>query len=473
MGWLSPLVFNFAWFANVFYMYGVLSIVKGKLVRISPILAVVLSLDTFRYSQHLLNEGGATTPVYGYGWGAFIWLISIYLLLIAAGTRQAESATSNRSHFKAQGMRVLGIVLIAITAIGTVSLSLNDKANANKEELTRLSEVAFKRGDVCSVEPPSMIEPIKEFSGPLEIRISENSLHANYPFIQIKTLLSWGIPSIRINKQDYYLNKNKLISSPSSGGAQALLEVIEIYGESIQARLTEVKANRIVFDFTWKRQDYPVNTNIYCPGYSSFPQLDELPRSLLVKALDIMKTKIDEESTANVRIKKNRIVNGVIVNRASGGLTRKMRDELWKKTATDKSNQYHHIFNINCPDNIGWDGTGYDASTNTGWPYKIDGDVYYLGTRTTYRSTCEEDAVYIYSMHPTRNDYRINIKKRSKIGFVDVWAGIIIVKGITTSNKHAFYIESVKDNEERALVELVDNKNGDILFIEFPLGKMK
>jgi hypothetical protein len=483
MGWLSPLVLNFAWFANLFYWYGALSILAGKRPEVSAIIAVLLSLDTFRYSRHLLNEGGATTPVYGYGWGAYAWIISILLLLIAAGLRQIESSSEEegnnwRTAWKQGPLMVIGIALTIAIVTVTTYFAISDRISANESETQRLSKVAFKRGDVCTVTDPEILNPINGFTGPLEIKLSDSSLHANYPFAQIETLLKWGIPSIRIGNQDYSIAPNRddeLISNEAVGPAQAVLEVTEEYGKSIQVRLIENVSQRTVFDFTWQRQNYPVNTNIWCPEYKSFPSSDDLTRKLLIDALGSFKNKPEQLSrdkgTQNIKPAYKNIIDGTIVGNSKGGLTRKMRNEQWRQSTKDRADRFHHVFNINCPRHIGWDGDGYDASTNTGWPFRIGDKVYYPGrARRSYFSTCEEDAIYIYSGFSSKKEYRLNIQKRNNKDFNLQWRSIIVIKDIPSVGNDAYYIEHVEDKANVTEIKLVDKKNGDIFNIEAPLN---
>jgi hypothetical protein len=76
-GWLSPLIGNFAWFSNVFFLYGYIRLLTGNSVKTTAIWATVLSMDMFLLSLYTMNEGGTQTIVYGYGWGAILWLLSI------------------------------------------------------------------------------------------------------------------------------------------------------------------------------------------------------------------------------------------------------------------------------------------------------------------------------------------------------------------------------------------------------------
>ena len=60
--------------------------------------AVLSLLFAFRFTRYPLNEAGAETAVYGYGWGVVLWFLPICLVVAAAGARQTEA----RKEFKAR-----------------------------------------------------------------------------------------------------------------------------------------------------------------------------------------------------------------------------------------------------------------------------------------------------------------------------------------------------------------------------------
>jgi len=78
-GWAAALYhLNFAWFANVCFLYCARRVPLGWPLPVkSAVVAALLSLDTFGLSSVTMDEGGATTLVYAYGWGAFLWFLGI------------------------------------------------------------------------------------------------------------------------------------------------------------------------------------------------------------------------------------------------------------------------------------------------------------------------------------------------------------------------------------------------------------
>jgi hypothetical protein len=290
-GWLSPLDGNFAWFANIFFIICALLLLLGAAPKISPILCVILALDTFRYSMLTVNEGGHSQPIYGYGWGAIIWLISMCVIFIAAGLRLYEInlATERRIFYKIY--LFVGVFLLLATSSITFYNTYNDRSLANKSELKRLQNIAFKRGEVCSVEGPFVYQPLKNFAGTLEVVADKKLLQAAFPFSKIEELLSWGIPKIRVGSVDYsYSGGNQveeIIFSQEYKKPEATLYVDEAYLQSIRIVLVENRKNRVVFDQVWKWEDHKMNTRYFCPEYFSNPTSEQQPRKLIMQALGL------------------------------------------------------------------------------------------------------------------------------------------------------------------------------------------
>lgn len=286
-GWLSPLVGNVAWFANIFFLYGAFHLITGGTAAKASITATLLSFDTFRLDEYLMNEGGATTPVYGYGWGAMLWFLSIFLLLAAAGQRQVELRDQNALTNQYEWLRPFAFSLL-IVGFGVMGyFSVHDRVVANTAEIQRLSSIAFKRGPVCTKPEPMVIEPIRNFSGVLEVVLDINKIHsAAYPFRQANDLLSWGIPFVSsVNLSNKFDSDNESLRS-----ATAILYIDEDENQTITAKLVEVSTNRTVFEQTWEREPLPnVNTNIFCPDYQSFPSPEQQPRKLLMQGLGLKK----------------------------------------------------------------------------------------------------------------------------------------------------------------------------------------
>jgi hypothetical protein len=290
IGWLSPLMLNFAWFANVFFLYSAFALFSGGIPIKASALAVLFSLDTVRFSHFLLNEGGATSPIFGYGWGAVLWFAAMFLMLAAVGARRRQLGEAR------DWVQPTGFALVALMLGFVAYFSIHDRSVANPTEAQRLTGIAFKRGKACGADDPAVHVPIKRLVGPLEIVVPKNALYARYPFAQVKSVLDWGVPRVRYENIDYSLvindssvcvnlkNCKAIKGEPSIGPPGAILYVSETYLQRISAKLVETETRRTVFEHTWTREDHP---GIYCPAYHSFPAATEQPRRLLMQALNI------------------------------------------------------------------------------------------------------------------------------------------------------------------------------------------
>lgn len=492
MGWLSPLVGNFAWFANLFFLYAFFQLKAGRMPIKSSIFAAVLSLDTFRFDEYMMNEGGSTTPVYGYGWGAILWFLSITLLLTAVGTQQPDSG-ENIERPEYEWLRPLGIFLTVLTLGASGFFAIHDRIMANPTEAARLANIAFKRGKICSVPEPVAVEPIRSFSGTLEIVMDKNNIktiNANYPFRQIKDLLSWGIPSVRFYGNDYSFNSGAsdktVISKPAAGEPAATLYIDETDGRVINAKLVETISRRVVFDQTWEKESLNENTNFhFCPDYHSFPSANDQPRKLLVQALSL--PIIDRRDGQEYRqVASIASFEGVVTEETDDGVTRKMRFEKWKKeidpnfkTGTGymfkSSAEFHEWFNTNCPSDTGWDGSNQETLQHTGWAFMVNGKAYYPTNRSGRNyATCVDDVAYLY-IGGMRNDkkYYLNISKRTIPDFRQTWAGIILIPNITTTMRdNLLEIQSIKEDNGVMTIKLVNEDTGKTLLVQASLVKL-
>lgn len=477
MGWLSPLVLNFAWFANIFFLYGVRQLTSGKTATKSSVIAALLSLDTYRFTDYLMNEGGTTFPVYGYGWGAVLWFVSIFLLVAAAGMRKQEEGGDPNNVQVYKWVQRSGLVLFFITLGGATYLSIHDRMTANPTEVKRLDWMAFKRGRVCSAPEPAVIEPIRNLSGPLEVIVEKKAVHANYPFAQVKDLLSWGVPVVRVNDLDYSIDtashSKEPVSVRASGPSSAVLRVTEESQPNgvpilIRAKLV-TSSGKTVFDQTWTREKLPnINRNYFCPDYTSFPTATEQPRRLLVQALNLMEAEtMPSDVSSQERIDT---VDGSIVAEAAGGITKKMRIERWRELHPDNKSPVipaHEMLNTNCPDGVGWDDIGFESRGNLGRPFMVRGRAYYLPSGATYHATCSENVAYIYSGTASHEKYYLNLQKRMLVDFRQVWRSIVVIQSLPTEPYSSeLTLQSVKEENDGVILELVNNRSGKIIYVK-------
>lgn len=470
-GWLSPLIPNFAWFANIFFFYCIHRLFAGKTPVIASMLTILISLDTFRLDKLPLNEGGAESAIYGYGWGVVFWLLSFCLMLSAVGARRRESDQLIELFGIRDFLQPIGFIL-AFTLLGTVShLSIEDRKLANPYETTRLNGITFKRGRICSTPEPTVNHPIVKFTGPLEIILEKNTSGITYPFAQIKELLAWGIPIVRINNTDYSYAQNGLISSvTATGKPAAILNVTESEKGSISAKLLEVNTNRIVFDQTWEKENQSrLNHNYYCPDYHSFPKIDEQPRKIISQALD--STSINKSALTDSHDPTSNFIEGTIIEKSNDGLTREMKIARWKEMNPDKKiSSMPSLSNTNCPIDIGWKDsnlTFYPIGLSR--PFLVKDRSYYLSSRRNYNATCDSDSTYIYQGFKVERDnkYRLIIEKRNLQNFQQIWAKKVNISNLEhVSRDDILKIESIKYVKGILILKLVNDDTGQVLIVE-------
>lgn len=448
MGWLSPLVLNFAWFANLFFLVAVSKILAGKVVVDSPVWATLLSLDTLRFSKYLLNEGGATTPIYGYGWGAVLWFLSIFLLVIAAGFRRREVALAEGVENAGRSDIIAGSVLVSLLLVMVAYFSIHDHLVANRTEAQRLNWIAFKRGTVCSAPEEMEVTPITHLSGPVEI-VLEGSI---YPFVEIKSLLDWGIPKVRVGDRDYSRvdpgNAESLSSEKANGRAAAILQITEPHrNKGVRVSLRETSTGRLVFDRSWIKEK---NSNSLCPDYSSFPSSTDEPRRTVVKALGLSQQKINEKQSAEVF---QQIYGEIVGQKATGQVN--------SPTTTD----------INCPDGIGWGLPDTDFRHDIPLPFMVREKRYHVPYRNGSNfSTCVGGSVYLYRGIASDGKYFINIEERQLNGFGLVRAGIIVLPNtIPFKRDNSVLVLSVTRINGVETFELFSEASGEVFSVKAAL----
>ncbi|MEQ1527156.1 MAG: hypothetical protein ABL911_10485 [Gallionella sp.] len=489
IGWLSPVALNFAWFANLFFLFATLSLIGGNIPYKSSIIAALLSLDTFRFD--LMPDGHSYGDrVTGYGWGAVLWFLSIFLLLVSLGRRLQENPEDHELIALGRKFYISGLFLCSVILVMSGFYSIYDHVMGNHYEKARLTGVAFKRGEVCKAPEPIAAEPIQNFSGVLEIVMDKNNIktiRANYPFRQVKDLLSWGIPIVRYYGNDYQYSSDseslQVISNPTIGEPTAILYVDSdgAFG-TIKAKLVEVASDRVVFDQTWNDEPLPGNTNPkYCPDYHSFPGPEEQPRKLLMQSLDI--TGKDELHSHSAQPKaSDNIIEGTIIDENENGFGRRKRFEEWRKEAYPDSQDlrftnpdaFHNWFNTNCARDTGWDGSKPDSQQETGWAFMVHGKAYYPENRSGKNyAFCTGEKAYLY-IGSMRNDkkYALNVVKRTLTDFRQTWSGVILIPGFSpTTRDNVLEIQEVKENNQSITFKLVDEDSGKVIIVQAPIDR--
>jgi MFS family permease len=428
LGWLALVGFNFAWLANPLFLLGALRLLLGKSAGGLTILAGLVSLDTFRVNAYPLNEGGATSQVYGYGWGAVLWFLSFTILIVAAGTRWLElSQPGKTDDSEGTWLRKVGFgAFVAVLAL-VAYVAVTDRANANMKERQRLSELAFKRGAVCDLEDLLLATPISNFSGLLEAKGAQYGSLA-HPLSGPLELLKWGVPAVRIGNRDYYFERKSqvylLASVPAKGDAEATLSVgstSEPY--SIFAMLTETKGQRVVFERTWRNE---AGTR-FCPEYSSYPDVSQEPRKLLAQALGLSLS--GHEASALLQDLSTAAEHRAIATVTKGSQRPGDAMDDGKRAAVYGGTPVQPwMDNRNCPADVGWDSEEKNRAYGLGWPFRIGDKAYYPAMPAASGALCTEREVYLYSGHADGRRYNLFIEKRSLPDFDRKWLGIVVIE---------------------------------------------
>jgi hypothetical protein len=89
--WFLPATtWNLAWIANPLLIRSFIRLRRGDPPGPAAAVAALVALDTFRITRLAVGGGGADESLYGYGVGAIVWLLSVFLMAIAAGRLEAE-----------------------------------------------------------------------------------------------------------------------------------------------------------------------------------------------------------------------------------------------------------------------------------------------------------------------------------------------------------------------------------------------
>jgi hypothetical protein len=439
-GWLSPLAGNFAWYANPLFLWSICCLLRGRPALGPTVLAVLLSLDTLRFSRYPLDEGGGATLVYGYGWGAVLWLAALGVLASATGTHQIETRLAAGS-VKGSGewLRPTGFGWCFLVFVAAAYLATHDRNHANTAELERLSGLAFKRYPVCGVEDPVVAQPLKNFAGTLEVTLPEASrLSGSSPFDRPTALLTWGVPVVRVAGRDYSFapgGASKVLTSvPATSPPAATLAVTlsEVDGSRmIGATLIDESAKRTVFDQSWRM----MMGGRYCPDYSTYPDENEQPRKLLTVALGVQGPPPGPDAP-NVRqhYPTDNTVTGVMVGPIDPlrSAERSVRQLAHSLVAPLTPGTMLQPWNRKCPAAVGWDASGSEGSPvrpDTGWPFMVgERAFYHPRQRNDYSVFCAGEHAYLYSGLHRERGYELAIEKRRLSDFSEAWSGYVVIK---------------------------------------------
>jgi hypothetical protein len=464
-GWLSPALLNFAWYANPFFLYGIARLIGHGTPTLSSAIAAVLALDTVRFERMPVDEGGGSTVLYGYGWGAIVWLLSIFLLLVAVGLRRVETGRAGEPPHVRDAYRPAGAALFVLTLGAALLLAAQNRLVANPAEQARLVGVAFKRGLVCSETVPAVSKALQSLTGPLEIVLDTAVSRAIHPFAQVDDLLAWGVPAVRIGGFDYALDAvagdGAVTSTAAVGAPAAVLRVEEENDRSIRAMLVDARTGGTVFDQRWVRHRLPLSEARYCPDYHAYPQPDQQPRQLLVQALGLPAT---PAATASDPRGVAEIVEGVIVERSDDP------DGDAAGTGAASGPPAADPLDTGCPSGVGWDPRYSTWQYGVSAAFRIGDRAYHVPHSPYGQVICAVEVAYLYRGETVHDGYLLGLEARSLRDFRPLWRTRVRLRGVPSSIRpKALRVRSVREQADGLWIALADINTGSRLLVRTPL----
>lgn len=291
LGWLGPLGYVFAWYANLFFLYVCWRLLETEgWPAFAWALSILIASDMFLHSK-VPNGGGSVGYffVYGYGWGAFFWYSALLLAGVAVGVKWLEQRHQYRGlrSIRHDGVALVATVLLVAWVGGSLSVGAVQKVMAGQTERGRLYKVVFKRGPVCTKPDYKPLAKIP-LAGALQV-LPDYSPRFRYTALASPvSLIHWGIPVVRKGLFDYYRSDASpdwhLVAAPATAPVAAQLTVGRDTVRVVRARLTSGDGKSTAFDAEWVRRAND-NDPYYCPGYMTSAKEDEPPRSLLLSSL--------------------------------------------------------------------------------------------------------------------------------------------------------------------------------------------
>lgn len=100
MGWLGLIDLHFSWYANAFLLLSYLNADKTRISAAFGLAAFLLALSFLGYEKIIVSELPSYAEITAYGWGYFLWIMSIGIFAIAqlflAFSQDSESVNVSR-----------------------------------------------------------------------------------------------------------------------------------------------------------------------------------------------------------------------------------------------------------------------------------------------------------------------------------------------------------------------------------------
>ncbi|HKS54380.1 MAG TPA: hypothetical protein VJS12_03800 [Steroidobacteraceae bacterium] len=463
-GWFAPLVaLNFAWYANVFFLFGLFRAFSGRPSLWPALCAALLSLDTLRLRAAPLDLGitDAVASLYGYGWGVVLWFLAIFMLLIVSGAQSARRPLGGV-------VLTTGILLCILTATASGWMAVRDHSQASPREAARMSMTAFKRGAVCSISVPDVAEPMRDLAGPVEIVGDATYDNNGAPFRRIDTLLEWGIPIVRVDGVDYSIAPTTAAGEVSSvtarGDSAAVLHVSALAGSNINAKLVDASSGRTVFDHTWLFERMSGTQLIYCPEYASYPSAAEQPRAAIVSGLGIRQP--DKPSRRRHSLAE---VEAVVIARTSDPSLKRMTDVRWAIMTPSERAAYQARSdspNVDCPEGVGLRSTSSQKLV-IDRPFQVYDRTFYPFPEST-SALCRGNEVVLFGFHERQGSAVVRIDARELPDFRRKWGAMVVLPHPPSAL--GVDLRTLAVDDDKLTLSIYDTDTGEVLKVRAPLS---
>jgi hypothetical protein len=256
-----------AWWANPFYIWALSRSAAGKGVPIvSAYLAIAIASLTFLVSSYAINAVPAFTPIIGYGIGALLWFLALFMLAYVVS--------------KDAGLYTESKVIACISSLFLIAFLIQvgwRALDSNDSEKERLPYYAAKRGPICSVT----IAPLLHIEAQPVIELKAESEY------WLESLLNWGIKAVQRDGIEYQKAPKGspesqrppyMISKPISAPARYILRAEGGYpyinkwsdgGDFVRLSLVDRKNNKELGHVEYRRE---ANRGLgFCPMLTSYP----------------------------------------------------------------------------------------------------------------------------------------------------------------------------------------------------------
>lgn len=201
MGWLGVIGGHFSWFANPLYLIAVIYRNKNhQLAFFYTFLSLLFAMSFLLHKQILVDEGGGSQFITSYGYGYFLWLLSIVIMLF-----------SQLSNLHTLSIRACKIVLISnVVYLATVIAMVVMFANHYYLSETSHHKLVTERNIFFKLNCPNAVE--RFYNKPREVNgiyFSDNNYRLNaigyfnsgyISFYETNNDKSNGKPYIRFSK---------------------------------------------------------------------------------------------------------------------------------------------------------------------------------------------------------------------------------------------------------------------------------